>query len=66
MENLLFRNNKFEGPIIIVICLILLQYWAPQLKNQKMIEGLGTMLGSTIMVGILVLFFVLFVFKGVY
>ena len=56
MQNLFLTNNKFEAPVFIVICLVLLQYWAPTFKNQDMTNSLGTMLGSAVMVAILVLY----------
>ena len=56
MQNLFLQNNKFEAPVFIVICLVLLQYWAPQFKNQDMTNNLGTMVGSAVMVAILVLY----------
>ena len=33
---LFLKGNKFETPLFIVICLILLQYWSPQFKNKSM------------------------------
>ena len=56
MQNLFFPGNKFEAPVFIIICLVLLQYWAPTFKNQDMTNNLGTMVGSAVMVAILVLY----------
>ena len=56
MQHLFFPDNKFEAPVFIIICLVLLQYWAPTFKNQDMTNNLGTMVGSAVMVTVLVLY----------
>ena len=56
MQNLFIKGNKFETPLFIVVCLILLQYWSPQFKNKSMTTTLATILGSSIMASVLVFY----------
>ena len=56
MQNLFFPGNKFEAPVFIVVCLVLLQVWTPKFTNKDLTSNLGTMVGSALMASILVLY----------